>query len=216
VRWGWRGADVGAGGESRQPHLTPLRPNGAERRASIAGLALLAMLFAASAESADAPAPEPDGFRMEAYDSPPPATVRGRLPIETATAKQAWERREAVFIDVLPAPHRPEGLPASAIWAPQPRLDIPGSIWLPDVGRGALSAEREAWFRTQLARISGGNRAVALILYCKASCWMSWNAAKRALDWGYVNARWYRDGSDGWQAAGLPLEKARLPEDRPN
>ena len=50
--------------------------------------------------------------------------------------------------------------------------------------------------------------------YCLADCWMSWNAAKRALKIGYSNVAWYRDGTDGWLAAGLPLQEA-TPEPRP-
>ena len=37
---------------------------------------------------------------------------------------------------------------------------------------------------------------------------MSWNAAKRALENGYRNVVWYPEGTDGWQAAGLPLAVA--------
>jgi hypothetical protein len=37
---------------------------------------------------------------------------------------------------------------------------------------------------------------------------MSWNAAKRAVRSGYGNVVWYHEGTDGWAAAGLPLEPA--------
>jgi PQQ-dependent catabolism-associated CXXCW motif protein len=40
-------------------------------------------------------------------------------------------------------------------------------------------------------------------------CWMSWNAAKRAVALGYARVHWYPDGTDGWAAAGLPLAEAR-------
>jgi coenzyme PQQ precursor peptide PqqA len=43
---------------------------------------------------------------------------------------------------------------------------------------------------------------------------MSWNAAKRALALGYRNVVWYPEGSDGWAAAGLPLQAAE-PEPMP-
>jgi rhodanese-related sulfurtransferase len=43
---------------------------------------------------------------------------------------------------------------------------------------------------------------------------MSWNAAKRALSYGYTNIAWYREGTDGWAAALLPLEEVQ-PEPRP-
>ena len=36
---------------------------------------------------------------------------------------------------------------------------------------------------------------------------MSWNAAKRAAEWGWRQVLWYRDGTDGWEAAGLPIQE---------
>jgi len=64
-------------------------------------------------------------------------------------------------------------------------------------------------------RASGGDKAKQLVIYCQADCWMSWNAAKRALSLGYSNVAWYRDGTDGWSAAGLPMQNA-TPEPRPD
>ena len=43
---------------------------------------------------------------------------------------------------------------------------------------------------------------------------MSWNAAKRALGYGYSNVAWYPDGTDGWEHANLPMVESR-PEPRP-
>jgi rhodanese-related sulfurtransferase len=43
---------------------------------------------------------------------------------------------------------------------------------------------------------------------------MSWNAAKRALSYGYTDVAWYPEGTDGWAFAGLPLVDAQ-PEPRP-
>jgi len=37
---------------------------------------------------------------------------------------------------------------------------------------------------------------------------MSWNAAKRAIEWGYRLIVWFPDGTDAWRAAGLALEEA--------
>jgi PQQ-dependent catabolism-associated CXXCW motif protein len=54
-----------------------------------------------------------------------------------------------------------------------------------------------------------------VVFYCLADCWMSWNAAKRAAAWGYTRVYWYRDGTDGWAAAKLPLVEAQpVPETR--
>src|SRR6266852_1915829 len=100
---------------------------------------LVYVLHLALVLAASAPPPEPEGYRLDDYRSPTPATVAGRMALGTAETRRLWESRSAIFIDVLPAPRRPEQLPAGTIWAPKPRLDIPGSLWLPDVGRGTLN-----------------------------------------------------------------------------
>jgi hypothetical protein len=33
--------------------------------------------------------------------------------------------------------------------------------------------------------VTGGNEGKSVAFYCKADCWMSWNAAKRAISYGY-------------------------------
>ncbi|MEM7239896.1 MAG: PQQ-dependent catabolism-associated CXXCW motif protein, partial [Pseudomonadota bacterium] len=46
------------------------------------------------------------------------------------------------------------------------------------------------------------------LVFCLAGCWMSWNAAKRALEYGYTDVYWYPDGTDGWDFSGYELEEA--------
>jgi PQQ-dependent catabolism-associated CXXCW motif protein len=158
---------------------------------------------------------EPSGYRMEEYRAPTPATLAGAVVLTTEQARALWAEQQAAFIDVLPHPPRPTGLPASTIWRPKPRFDIPGSIWLPDTGYGALAPVTEAYFESGLAQAAAGDRGRALVFYCLENCWMSWNAAKRAMDLGYAHVAWYRDGMDGWEASGLPTE-AREPLPRPS
>jgi PQQ-dependent catabolism-associated CXXCW motif protein len=155
--------------------------------------------------AANAQPAEPPGYRLDDYRAPTPTTVDGATALDTASAHELWLSGDAVWIDVLPAPRRPANLPVSAIWMPVPHRDIPGSLWLPDVGRGALSPELEAYFRDHLEAATGGGRDAAVVFYCLANCWMSWNAAKRAASWGYRRVYWYRDGTDGWEAAKLPM-----------
>jgi PQQ-dependent catabolism-associated CXXCW motif protein len=108
-----------------------------------------------------------------------------------------------VLVDVLPAPVPPAdarpGLPRMAL----PHRDIPGSVWLADTGRGALAPALEASFKAALAAATGGTVEKPVVFYCLSHCWMSWNAARRAVQYGYRNVIWYPDGVDGWQAAGL-------------
>jgi PQQ-dependent catabolism-associated CXXCW motif protein len=158
---------------------------------------------------------EPQGYRMDDYRAATPATLHGAEVLTTESAHALWVKRDAAFIDVLPRPPRPSGLPASTIWHPKPRSDIPGSMWLPDTGYGALAPEMEAYFERGLARASADDRDHALVFYCLENCWMSWNAAKRATTLGYTHVAWYRDGTDGWEAHGFPTE-VRDPEPRPS
>jgi PQQ-dependent catabolism-associated CXXCW motif protein len=158
--------------------------------------------------------PEPSGYRMEPYRGLTPATLKGARVLTTAEAHELWEKRQAVFVDVLPQPPRPAGLPASTIWRPKPRLDIPGSIWLPDTGYGALAPVMESYLQGGLAKASGGDHGRLLVFYCLKDCWMSWNAAKRAMTLGYTHVTWYPDGTDGWATEGYPTE-LREPEPRP-
>ncbi|MFL5282147.1 MAG: PQQ-dependent catabolism-associated CXXCW motif protein [Rhodopila sp.] len=172
-------------------------------------LAGLAVLVAA------APVTEPTGYRMEDYRAPTSQTLSGARVVTTSEAHALWAERRAAFIDVLPQPPRPPDLPPSTLWRPRPRLDIPGSIWLPDTGYGALAPAMETYFAQNLNTTSAGDRARILVFYCLQNCWMSWNAAKRAMALGYRNVIWYPDGTDGWAAQGFPLE-LRAPEPRPS
>lgn len=175
------------------------------KRKDAAALAALALCLLLAAPAAAAP-PEPQGYRMDNYKAPTPATIAGGTALDTAAAQQLWKKGGAVWIDVLAAPRRPANLPASSVWLPLPHRDIPGSLWLPDVGRGALNPELEAYFRSNLDRAVKGRHDVQIVFYCRAECWMSWNAAKRAVGWGYRRVYWYRDGTDGWEAAKLPFD----------
>jgi PQQ-dependent catabolism-associated CXXCW motif protein len=153
--------------------------------------------------------PEPEGYRTDNYRSPVPATLAGARVLATEQAEAIWRAGKAVFIDVLPRPPKPANLPEGTIWRDKPRSNIPGSVWLPDTGYGALAAATEDYLREGLARASGGDKAKQLVVYCQADCWMSWNAAKRALSYGYSNVAWYPDGTDGWQRANLPVEDSQ-------
>lgn len=176
------------------------------RARAVAAALLAAFCLAATGASAQAPPPEPDGYRLDDYRGLTPLTVAGQPGLDTEGARRLWESHTAIFVDVLPAPRRPEGLPEGAVWAPRPLLGIPGGVWLPDLGRGTLAEAQAARFRLALDRLSGGDHAKPLVFYCRAQCWMSWNATKRALEWGFTGAHWYREGPAEWQEAGLPLE----------
>jgi len=158
-------------------------------------------------------APEPDEYRADNYRAPVPATLKGARVLTTAEAETIWRAGSGVFIDVLPRPPKPQNLPEGTIWREKPRLNIPGSVWLPDTGYGKLAAATEDYLRRGLEHASGGNNTRLLVIYCQADCWMSWNAAKRVLSYGYANVAWYPEGTDGWERADLPMAESQ-PEPR--
>ncbi len=155
------------------------------------------------------PVAEPSAYRTENYRADVPDTLKGARVVDTPEVVGLWTEHAAVFIDVLPYNPRPPELPAGTVWKEKVRENIPGSVWLANVGYGVLNEEMEAFFRTNLERLSGGSHEKALLFYCQERCWMSWNAARRAVEWGYRQVLWYPHGSDGWIAAGQPTEKAR-------
>jgi PQQ-dependent catabolism-associated CXXCW motif protein len=181
-----------------------------------AALVLSLVVFAGSGALPDDNAPpEPDGYRMDEYRAATPKTLRGARVISTADAEALWRGKVAVFLDVMPQAPRPANLPPGTIWRDKARLNIPGSIWLPDTGYGSLAPSTEDYLRAGLDRATGADRAKLIVVYCLMDCWMSWNAAKRVAALGYRNVAWFPEGTDGWQLADLPLEQAK-PEPHPH
>ena len=178
-----------------------------------AALFVLTFAFATAAPAQDI-VPEPADYRTEDYRAPVPVTLAGARVLTTAEAEAIWRARSGIFIDVLPRAPKPPNLPAGTVWRDKPRLNIPGSVWLPDTGYGRLAPPTEDYLRQGLARASGRNQSALIVVYCQADCWMSWNAAKRILSYGYSNVAWYPDGTDGWERADLPTTEAQ-PEPRP-
>ena len=147
-------------------------------------------------------APEPEGYRLDDYRGDVPETVAGGRVVHVAEVRALMGRADVTLVDVLPAPRRPETMRAGMPWLPQAHASLPGAVWWPDVGRGALAPGLEAVFR---ARLAGSDRRL-FVFFCLSRCWMSWNAAKRAAAWGFEVA-WFPDGVDGWEAAGLATER---------
>lgn len=156
---------------------------------------------------------EPDGYRMADYRAPTPPGLHGAETVGPAEVERL-AKAGALLIDVLPTPPKPEGLTAESRWVPPPHRSLPGAHWLPNVGYGALSAEQEAYFRTSLEALTAGDRKRPLVVFCQPDCWMSWNAAKRALALGYQAVKWFPAGTEGWTAAGHELVTAE-PEPKP-
>lgn len=172
----------------------------------------LAVLLLLPASAGAQPVPEPDAYRMDHYRAPVPGTLAGAKVIGPEEAHDIWSAGGAAFIDVLPQAPKPANLPEGTIWRDKPRFSIPGSIWLPNVGYGALAEVTETYFRDGLEKATNGDSAHPIVIFCLEDCWMSWNAGKRAVAWGYSTVYWLPEGTDGWALWEYPLEKI-LPEE---
>src|ERR1700712_5838369 len=128
---------------------------------------IVALLILTVPASAQENPPEPEGYRTDNYRSLVPATLAGARVLATEEAEAIWRAGKAVFIDVLPRPPKPLNLPEGTIWRDKPRLNIPGSIWLPDTGYGTLAAATEDYLREGLARAGGGGQGKPVVSYCQ-------------------------------------------------
>ncbi len=167
-------------------------------------IALLCMTLPSGADEVTG---EPSDYRMDHYRAPVPETLSGATVVTSDTAYKLWQSGDVAFVDVMPQAPKPANLPEGTIWREKPRQSIPGSVWLPNVGYGALHETVDAYFRAGLVQATVGDKDRAVLFFCLADCWMSWNAAKRALEYGYTEIYWYPEGTDGWAFEDYPLEK---------
>ncbi|WP_135506782.1 PQQ-dependent catabolism-associated CXXCW motif protein [Roseovarius aestuariivivens] len=159
--------------------------------------------------------PEPQDYRMDHYRAPVPATIAGGTVLDPQAANDIWLSGNAAFIDVMPQAPKPENLPEGTIWRDKPRDTIPGAIWLPNVGYGAIADVTADYFRKGLEQVTGGEMSHPIVMFCLEDCWMSWNAAKRAIEWGYTDVYWMPEGTDGWAFWSYPLERIKPMEPQP-
>lgn len=164
--------------------------------------ALLLIPFAAWAVE------EPRDYRQEDYDAPVPETLQGAVVVEDDQAHAYWKSGDVVFVDVMPDLPRPKGLPEGMIWRGRARHSVPGAIWLPRIGFGRLDEAGEAQFEQGLRKAVGAKDRPVLFL-CRADCWMSWNAARRAVLAGYETVYWYPSGTTGWTFWDWPTERLK-------
>ena len=150
-----------------------------------------------------------DGYRIAKYRAPTPATVPHGVVVTTQQLQELINRQNPILVDVQAVAVRPETKEFGISWLPaRERFNLPGSVWLPNVGYGKLDKHMDDYFRNNLQRLTGGDLDCPIVIYCVIDCWMSWNAIRRAASYGYRRLYWYPEGSDGWAARGLILQKA--------
>ncbi|HEY6822516.1 MAG TPA: rhodanese-like domain-containing protein [Burkholderiales bacterium] len=175
-------------------------------------LVLAATLFCCGGALAQPAADEAEDFavapstqlKLVGHASPTPLVVPGARTIATAELRRELqaplEERPLVF-DVLSDPHP----------------SLPGAIWLPGAGLGTgFDDAVQARLAKLLRFITGGRTDRELVFLCSGPrCWLSYNAALRAVRLGYTGVRWYRGGIEAWGESGGALREPRVAWDRP-
>lgn len=163
-------------------------------------LSLVGVLYAAEITS------EPAGYRLDNYDDTVPDTLNGATRVTAVDIVNLRSTQDVIIVDVIPEHRRPDELPEGQLWFPVDHEGVAGALWLPDVGYGALSDTTDAYFKHHLKMATGSSMAKPIVFYCRIDCWMSWNAAKRALSYGYTNVFWFADGLDDWRFEGFETQ----------
>ena len=126
---------------------------------------------------------------------PTPSSIPGGQVITTQGLQALVSGKQAPFLllDILGGPQM-----------------IPGAqLAVPAAQPGSFNDATQQQFGQFLQQATQGNKEVALVLYCQSrECWMSYNAALRAINLGYRNVLWYRGGIEAWQAAGQTVQQA--------
>jgi PQQ-dependent catabolism-associated CXXCW motif protein len=134
-------------------------------------------------------------LRTAGYHAPTPRTIPGGRAVRTADLKAMREGgSQPYLIDVLGGDaHR----------------TIAGAFWLAGAGAGDMNADEARRFLDAVAKFAGGDRNRPIVFFCADSeCWLSYNAALRAIAAGYTNIMWYRGGLAAWFHAGLPMTQS--------
>jgi PQQ-dependent catabolism-associated CXXCW motif protein len=172
-------------------------------RALVLCMAAAVLLRSLMAQGAGEAA-EPDGFWLGDVNAPVPAAIHGGTVLDVADLQALLKKGGAVVVDASNAPQKPAGLAPGAPWLPLPHRALPGALWLPGAGLGIIPPAVEDFYRSRLGLATAGNPDTPLVVYCHERCWLSWNAAKRAIGYGYRRVYWFSDGIEAWTAAGQP------------
>ncbi|KPK18133.1 MAG: hypothetical protein AMJ67_11435 [Betaproteobacteria bacterium SG8_41] len=131
-------------------------------------------------------------LRTGEYHAPTPRTIPGgRVVVTIELEAMRAGKPQPYLIDVLGGnAHR----------------TIAGAFWLRGAGAGDMNARETRRFLDVMGKFAAGDRSRAIVFFCADSrCWLSYNAALRAIAAGYTNIMWYRGGLAAWNHAALPM-----------
>jgi PQQ-dependent catabolism-associated CXXCW motif protein len=140
-------------------------------------------------EDRDWGVPPTKALRTVGYHGPTPRQIPGGKVITTGELQKLMEQVPRPYvIDVLGGGvHR----------------TIAGAFWMLGSGPGDMSKDEEERFAKAIAAFAGGDKGRGMVFFCVDNeCWLSYNAALRAITLGYTNVMWYRGGIAAWREAG--------------
>jgi PQQ-dependent catabolism-associated CXXCW motif protein len=146
-------------------------------------------------EDKDWGVPPTKALRTTGYHSPTPVHIPGGRVVTTGELRGLVEQDPRPYlIDVLGG-----GV----------HTTIAGAFWMLGAGAGDMSKEEEARFAKAIAAFAGGDRNRPMVFFCVDSeCWLSYNAALRAIHLGYTNVMWYRGGIASWRIGQNPMAQS--------
>jgi PQQ-dependent catabolism-associated CXXCW motif protein len=146
-------------------------------------------------EDKDMKVPPTSELRTVGYHSPTPLRIPGGKVVTTGELKAMMEQNPRPYvIDVLGGGvHR----------------TIAGAFWMLGAGAGDMNKDEEARFAKAIAAFAGGDKDRPMVFFCVDSeCWLSYNAALRAIRLGYTNVMWYRGGIASWRVGENPMAQS--------
>jgi PQQ-dependent catabolism-associated CXXCW motif protein len=149
----------------------------------------------AQAERQDMGVPPTDRLHTGPMHGPTPNALPGGQVITTPGLVALMKNGpQTLVFDVLGGPEK-----------------LPGALYaLPAHQAGSFDDAVQREFGKFLQSQTQGRNEVPLVFYCQSTqCWMSYNAALRAVKLGYRNVLWYRGGVEAWKAAGQQMQPAQ-------
>jgi PQQ-dependent catabolism-associated CXXCW motif protein len=147
----------------------------------------------AAIESQDFGVKPTDRLHGDPMHAPTPTTIPGGLVISTEALNGLYENSRGRFMvfDVL----------GGRTGLPDAQNALPAS------NAGSFDDQTQREFGNYLQQVTAGDKKVPLVFYCQSvECWMSYNAALRAIRLGYTQVLWYRGGIEAWEQAKLPTQ----------
>jgi PQQ-dependent catabolism-associated CXXCW motif protein len=136
-----------------------------------------------------------DAIRSDKFHSMTPPSINGGQVMTTKELRDLMlSNSNVLLIDVLNGSNR---------------NSLPNTLLIPGAGE-AETTSREKGFADAL-QLAAKDKTSPIVFFCLSyECWLSYNAALRAIKLGYTNVIWYRGGIESWKAAGLPLRFSKV------